>query len=333
MSKFIANDSLHKFNFTSVLNILTFNVVAVYCLSITAVILNVFVIFTLLKRNIVTNALNVLILNLSLSDLLKSSTVIVNIGQSISFAGNTTMPKSTYTFWNIICKLNYFILLSANFSGILTLNALAVERFRAIYYPLGTRSDHKRYSVVIVFIWILSLGVSSYTVVSYHIIPVHPYFCLLNGEYYLGNNIWTIFTGLLCCILPVIITCLCYILIAVKICSRKSVIDSSMVHSQFLQKRRREIISIISLIAITILSTISNCAYYLYLIVALVYHGNRSFQSMDYYINANVHDVSILQASIFLNVAQSSIDPILYNFVSSNFRKSVKNCFSSHLRK
>lgn len=326
MAEAIINNSQYIFNYTVILNVLNFIIMLTYFLSTLAIILNIFVIYMLLKLRLVTNALNLLLMNLSLSDLLKSFSLIISSSLAVAGARNTYMLKPTLAFWTTICKLNYFIMLSTSFSASFSLTALAIERFRAIYFPLEIRSDYRQYLIVVAFIWILSLGASAYTLVSYHIIPIYPYFCLLNGEYFLGNNVWLIITGLMCSIIPVIITIICYIMIAVKLCGRNLMIDSSMIHSEFLRKRRREIISIVSLLIMTIMSTFSNCNYYLYLIIALAYHSNHSFQSIKYYTDSTLHNVNILQVSILLTVAQTSIDPILYNFVSSNFRKSIKEC-------
>ena len=216
MKNFIANNSQYEYNFTDVLSMLPSHIMLAYGISALAIILNAFVLFILLKLGIISNAFNLLILNLSLSDLLKSFAIIIGSNQAADGARSITMSNSTLASWNIICKVNYFSMLSANFSATLTLTVLSIERFRAIYYPLDTRSDYKHYVIVIVFIWIISFGASSYTIVSYHIIPIHPYFCLLNGQNFLNNNVWMITTGFICCFIPVTITCICYIMIAFK---------------------------------------------------------------------------------------------------------------------
>lgn len=326
------NNSHFNFNFTNIFNILTPTIITCYILSIAAILLNIFVLFILLKLKIVGDALSLLIMNLSISDLLKSSAIITYNIQAGTGANSTAMLGPTFDIWTTICKLNSFVLVSTSLSAIMTLGILAFERFRAIYYPLDNRSDHKQYFIAVVLIWILSLGASSYIFVSYHIIPYYPYICALNSDYFLGNNIWIIATGAICCIIPMLLACICYVMIGVKLCGRKSVIDSCMVHSEFLKKRRREMISVISLITITILATFSSCTFFLYIIIVLIEDSNRYFSFRANYIDINFHNIYIFQASIFLTVAQTSIDPILYNFVSSNFRKSVKQYLSSYLR-
>ncbi|RDD36768.1 Pinopsin [Trichoplax sp. H2] len=326
------NTSLDAMNFSSILNVLPPSVVASLTFACVAITFNIFVIAILLRLQISGNVLNLLIMSLAMSDLFSSISVI--IGSSLSIIGSITtiFIYSKWAAMNIICKLNSFLAVSTSYSATLTLTILAIERYRVICFPMNIRREYRHYFIAIIGIWLFSFAVSSYMVISYQSIPFHPYLCYMSGSNYIGNNVWLIASGVTCYLLPNVITIFCYVMIVLKLCRRKLPGDSVTKQSSYTAKRRKEIISVASLLIITVLSAFSNCAYHLYLIITLIKISDDVSILTSFYTDFKYHDITFLQISIFITILQSGLDPILYNFVSSKFRSSVRKLLCSYLK-
>lgn len=125
----------------------------VFCISATVigVIGNVGVILTVVLNHSMRTTINIYLVNLAIADLMICLFCIW-----VHFVNNLAQPN--YILGSFMCKFNSFSQMTSLASSVLTLSAIACDRFVAIIFPLHTRITKQRTSFVITTIWLLSMA-------------------------------------------------------------------------------------------------------------------------------------------------------------------------------
>ncbi|XP_022238545.1 RYamide receptor-like [Limulus polyphemus] len=120
---------------------------------VVALIGNVGVILTVAFNRASRSTINCYLVNLSVADLL-----ICSFCMWVHLVDN--LYKPTYVLGPFMCKFNSFAQMTCLTSSVLTLSAIACDRFVAIMFPLHARITKRRTGLVISGIWWISMMVS-----------------------------------------------------------------------------------------------------------------------------------------------------------------------------
>jgi len=134
-----------------VFNFVTFLVITIVVLPI-GITGNLLVILVVKKKRYLKTTTNLLFANLAASDLLANFL-------GYTFAAARTFPMPAMISGQVLCRINSYYS-AASFCSILTLIVIAVERYNAIVKPLSQRFKFKRRAAryFIVAIWIVSIA-------------------------------------------------------------------------------------------------------------------------------------------------------------------------------
>ena len=132
--------------------------------------------------------------------------------------------RQQWEWWPILCKLGPFATsLNINVS-VLTLAAINLDRFYAIFYPLKPKLRFKQLVFIIIFIWLLSIVIAGYNLFCYRIecLSVDGFEIkrcdLVDMRYY---QLYLSIQTLIQFILPLIIICFSFVAIYYRIKSKK----------------------------------------------------------------------------------------------------------------
>lgn len=95
-------------------------------------------------------ATNYYLLNLAVSDFIVTFAILLEILDTLS---------ESYQFGQVFCKTHFTLVLLLWNSSILTMTALAIERYIAIWYPLALKSTPvwRRVAKIILVIWLVAI--------------------------------------------------------------------------------------------------------------------------------------------------------------------------------
>ncbi|CAH1794995.1 unnamed protein product [Owenia fusiformis] len=114
---------------------------------------NIVVIIIIAKSKRMRTMTNLFLVNLSISDLMVALVCMwAHMGVGIA-------PE--WPFGSFVCKFNYFWQVIAVTSSVLTLTLISGDRFFAIVFPLKARMTEKRAVFLIITTWIISIAVAT----------------------------------------------------------------------------------------------------------------------------------------------------------------------------
>ncbi|XP_076372857.1 QRFP-like peptide receptor [Tachypleus tridentatus] len=120
---------------------------------VVALVGNIGVILAVAFNRALRSTINCYLLNLSVADLF-----ICAFCMWVHLVDNLFKP--TYVFGVFMCKFNGFAQMTCLTSSVLTLSAIACDRFVGVLFPLRARITKQRTGLVISIIWLISMTVS-----------------------------------------------------------------------------------------------------------------------------------------------------------------------------
>lgn len=180
---------------------------------------------------------NYYLLNLAVSDFIVTFAILLEIQDYLS---------ETYQYGQVFCKMHFmFVMLLWN-SSILTMTALAIERYIAIWYPLALKSTpaRKRVAKIILVIWFLAILESFPEVFSAEVVKSKRSSFCFTVPTYLGR-ITNGILGLTGFVAPLVIMMFVYGMIAFKVnrISTKSADNKVFNHRDNTSRRVNKLVS------------------------------------------------------------------------------------------
>lgn len=293
--------------------------ILVLTLGIIRAIFNAFVCYVLYTNHHLNQTLDRLITQVVLSDLIVSLTIIISYSIQVLFNVFPEIRSQLSSLMsNIVCKASSSILFLALINSNLLLAAISADRYRAIVRPFTKPFNSRTVSIMIFLCWLLSTVASGITVLNHRSAYNNFYLCATLARDMKLLSV-TFISTLIVIILPLFITVISYILIAQKILNAKLPMDNSEYQRRQKKRVKQRNKRIIVLIIITVLTAVSTSLFFInnfFMIIALWISPystfNPSFAFWVYYLISN-------NFMLFRCV----LDPILYNFASTNFKNAI----------
>ncbi|XP_059140533.1 orexin receptor type 2-like [Physella acuta] len=302
---------------------------------------NTLVCFAVWRNEAMRTITNVFIVNLAVGDFL-----VILICLPPTLIQDVT---ETWFLGTAVCKAVLFLQSTSVTVSVLTLSAIAVERWWAICYPLRFKSTLPRARKIILIIWIVAFLASLPELIVAHAFPFQFPAPISSSLFThckpawdnLNQGVYQIFVVVFFYLLPIVLMTLTYTHIATVLWSReipgdvvgskksgrKPMLDSNRKSQEEQIMARRKAAKM--LIAIVVMFALCYLPVHLMSLLRyfnVVYSGNKS--------DAQIADSLIAQSLVnhWLPYFNSALNPVIYNFMSAKFRKEFKAacycCFS-----
>lgn len=259
---------------------------------------NALVIFVILRYAKMKTATNIYLLNLAIADEL--------FMLSVPFVASSAALRH-WPFGSVLCRAVLSVDGLNMFTSVFCLTVLSVDRYIAVVHPLRA-ATYRRPSVAKLInlgVWLASLLVTLPIAIFADTRPARggqAIACNLHWPHPAWSAVFVIYTFLLGFLLPVLAIGLCYLLIVGKM-------RAVALRAGWQQRRRSE--KKITRLVLMVVAVFVLCWMPFYVVQLL----NLFVTSLD----ATVNHVSLI-----LSYANSCANPILYGFLSDNFRRSFQ---------
>ncbi|KAL0964686.1 hypothetical protein UPYG_G00327580 [Umbra pygmaea] len=272
---------------------------------------NVTVIWIILAHKRMRTVTNYFIVNLAFSD--------------VSMATFNTVINFVYAIHNDwyfglgYCRFQNFYPITAMFSSIYSMAAIAVDRYMAIIYPLKPRLSSTSTKIVIGLIWAVAFSLAFpqcyYSVTQYH--PPRT-ICLVNwpddygGMHHLTYQIATI---ILIYVLPLLVMLITYSLIGQTLWGSE-IPGEATGHCQNQIQAKRKVVKML----IVVVMTFALCwlPYHIYFILGCI--------NKDIYTQTYIQQVYL--AIFWLAMSSGMYNPVIYCCLNHRFRTGFRHAFS-----
>nr|XP_022313642.1 orexin receptor type 2-like [Crassostrea virginica]XP_022313643.1 orexin receptor type 2-like [Crassostrea virginica] len=279
---------------------------------------NVLVCFAVWRNRSMRTVTNIFIVNLAIADL----TVIIICLPPTLLADVT----ETWYFGFIMCKVALFLQTTSVAVSVFTLSAISVERWYAICYPLHFKSTKRRAKIIILVIWIIAflLALPEIIFAELHRSVQRQYIDLLIScrPSWPSMSNQVMYQGLmmvLMYLLPLILMTVTYSMIAVVLwtgripgaieSAHRPMMDGNVNRAEEQLESRKKAAKML----ITIVIGFAVCYFPVHLFNILRYA--QALKVAPY----SIQVMSMI--SHWLPYLNSSINPVIYNFMSAKFRK------------
>ncbi|XP_078518294.1 somatostatin receptor type 1-like [Lissotriton helveticus] len=274
----------------------------VCCVGLTG---NAMVIYVILRYAKMKTATNIYILNLAIADEL--------FMLSVPFLATATALQH-WPFGSFMCRLVLSVDAINMFTSIFCLTVLSVDRYIAVVHPIKA-AKYRRPTVAKVInfcVWILSLVVILPIIIFADTVPssdggVDCNFLWPENSNFLWLEAFVVYTFLLGFLIPLVAICLCYCLIVVKM-------RAVALKAGWLQRRKSERRITRMVMLVVAVFVVCWMPFYIIQLFSVFFHPPNPL---------------VTQLFVILSYANSGANPILYGFVSDNFRRSFQRiiCF------
>ncbi|XP_010887222.1 substance-K receptor [Esox lucius] len=272
---------------------------------------NVTVIWIILAHKRMRTVTNYFIVNLAFSD--------------VSMATFNTVFNFVYAIHNDwyfglgYCRFQNFYPITAMFSSIYSMAAIAVDRYMAIIYPLKPRLSSKSTKIVIGLIWTVAFCLAFpqcyYSVTQYY----HPRtLCFVNwpdedgGKHHLTYQIAMI---ILIYLLPLLVMLITYSLIGQTLWGSEIPGETSRHYRNQIQAKRK----VVKMMMVVVMNfALCWLPYHIYFILGSV--------NMEIYMQTYIQQVYL--AIFWLAMSSGMYNPIIYCCLNHRFRSGFRHAFS-----
>ncbi|XP_077978812.1 G-protein coupled receptor 54-like [Glandiceps talaboti] len=286
---------------------------------------NIFVIVVVFKFSHMRTVTNYYIVNLALTDV-----VVLLI-----CVPSTSSVFALHTEWvlgDAMCRIVIWLQLASWQASCLTLTVISVDRYHAIVYPVKSiKYRTPRAAIAVnVSIWIYSYLVTT-PVLYFYRVEIYPFdpdhsFCI---EYYEPfakihiNDIYATLYTIHSYAIPLIIVFVCYSLMVRRLWLTSGPTEDAVMSAQASKQKKKITRMVFVVVLLYMICHLPNQ------ILNMLFRWNRAI----FYDRENAETFKALRIlSYSLLYFNSIINPIVYNVLGDNFRKSLKKAFFHHFR-
>ncbi|KAM3916744.1 somatostatin receptor type 5 [Leptodactylus fuscus] len=261
---------------------------------------NTLVIYVVLRYAKMKTVTNIYILNLAVAD------VLFMLGLPFLATQNAI---SYWPFGTFLCRLVLTVDGINQFTSIFCLTVMSIDRYLAVVHPIkSTKWRRPRVAKLIsATVWTLSFLVVLPVVIFS---DVQPDFHTCNINWPEPVNIWStafiIYTSVLGFFGPLLVICLCYLLIVIKVKSSGLRVGST---------RRRRSERKVTRMVVIIVAVFVFCWLPFYIL---------NIVNLTFIVPEEPAYVGVYFFVVVLSYANSCANPILYGFLSDNFKQSFQ---------
>lgn len=269
---------------------------------------NLLVIYVILNSPKMKTVTNMYIFNLALSDLIFLWHII--------FVIITTIVKH-WVFGEAMCKIYNVIASISMFSSILTLTSLSVDRYITVCKPVISQKYRRpiRAVFVIIFIWVLSFLFSMAIILYSKRVPQKldgKYSCQVDWPHVEFLPTYIIYTFIVGFAVPLCFIATFYTCVIIHM--KRSGPANRQRSTEQRRNHRKVTYLVLAIILVYIICWLPYWVFQITLVVFSLY-------------DTVVNNVAIFHVCTVLQFANSMVNPILYAFLSENFRNRFKEVF------
>ncbi|XP_075150755.1 allatostatin A receptor 2 [Haematobia irritans] len=277
---------------------------------------NILVILVVLLNQQMHSTTNLLIVNLAIADLLF-------VVFCIPFTA-TDYVADTWPFGDLWCRIVQYLIVVTAFASIYTLVLMSIDRFLAVVHPIRSRMlrTEKITKICICAIWGVILVISLPVTFSHGLVRVHGAnynleLCQFMETRFLSLSVYQIIFFTTSYLLPLMVISGLYVRMITSLWRHGSSVRMSVES----QRGRKRVTRLVVVVVIAFASLWLPIQLILLLKALNIFEANTKFK------------VILQIASQTLAYTSSCINPVLYAFLSDNFRKAFYkaiNCTRRH---
>ena len=259
---------------------------------------------------------NYLTVNMAVADLLITA---FSMPVTIKLLVTGRIDWSNGVFSDILCKIIPFTQLLSIASSVLTLTAIAVDRFLAVMFPLKRYLTFQISYGLMVVVWIVGIAVNSPILYAQKVINFKGgWYCLeiwtpaFTEE---ASKHFTIVLFVLFYLVPLLTMAVLYSFVVHKLWMRKIPGNPSLANQLRAQKSKKKVLKML----MTVVILFALCWLPLHISQFIFFFDKENFPSGPPAV------VSFM--GHFLGHANSAINPTIYAIFNSNFRKGFRDIF------
>ncbi|KAK7112272.1 substance-P receptor-like [Littorina saxatilis] len=246
-----------------------------------------------------------------------------------------SMDQDGWALGSFLCKFNSFVQVTAMVASVMTLMAIAGDRFFAIIFPLKARVTERRVGVVVVFLWLCALGIGlpplffyTYTerqwkdYLETFCTDVWPVTTTGSGDCDQGvtskRAYWTLVTVVLNW-LPMAVMSVVYAVIVHRLRFSRVQSDAGRNSMSTVQKRsKRKVVKMLLIVLVT------------FMICTIPFQVTNLYPIYSHEIGDKLPawHRPVYFAAVFLMYTNSAINPILYGGLNEKFRHGARDFFN-----
>lgn len=285
------------------INIVSVIYLIVFILGLTGNTLVIFVVLRYAKMKTVTN---MYILNLAIADELYIL--------ALPFL-TTQYALKRWPFGDFLCRVVMFADTISQFTSTFCLTVMSIDRYMAVVQPIRSARWRRPNVAKIVngLIWALSCILALPLIIYSHVQPEQN---ACNMSFPEPRDVWLIvfilYTSLLGFFCPLLVICICYLLIVIKVKSVGARVG--------LTKRRKSEKKVTRMVVIIVVVFVLCWSpfYILNIVNYIIILPDKTFIDDVYFI------------AVILSYVNSCANPILYGFLSDNFKQSFRKVLCVH---
>ncbi|KAK1164652.1 neuropeptide Y receptor type 4-2-like [Acipenser oxyrinchus oxyrinchus] len=299
---------------------LTFFLVASYCtVMVVGLVGNICLICVIAKQKEKANVTNILIANLSFSDIMVCA-----------FCLPFTVVYTLMDYWifgEVLCKMMPFIQCMSVTVSILSLVLIALERHQLILNPAGWKPTVPQAYMAVVVIWMLACF-TSLPFLAFHILTDEPYkklsffmasladkaVCTENWPSHQHKLIYTTWLLIFQYCAPLLFILVCYLRVYFRLRKRKDMLDRMCEENRRMTHSKR-----INIMLVSLVTAFSVCW--------LPLNTFNTIADWNYEAVMYCHHDLIFSLCHLVAMASTCVNPVIYGFLNNNFKKEVKSIF------
>ena len=287
---------------------------------------NVLVTCVVLLNRHMRTVTNYLIVNMAVAELLITA---FNMPMTISVIAGSQIEWSESVAAEILCKFIPFSQSLSIVSSVLSLTAIAVDRFLAVMYPLKRYISFHAAHVFFVVVWIVGIAVNSPFLYAQKIIVseedgVRISYCVEIWTPVFGENAakdFTIALFVLFYAVPLLPMSVLYSFVVYKLWVRKAPGNQTTENQLRAEKSRRKVLKML----IVVLTLFALCWLPMYITQFIWFFGFEMFPCGP----PPVFEF----LAFFLGYTNSVVNPAIYVIFSGNFRKGFRDVLLCRFRR